>query len=176
MIYFTADPHFGHANIMRHCNRPFTAVEEMDKVLINNWNETVKKNDEIYILGDFTMRTAEAAHWYLTQLNGRKYYIRGNHDRFLKKYAEYESDFEWVKDYHVLKTNEHRFVLFHFPILEWDQIHRGAIHLYGHVHNNKVSKEKLAALDGKLAFNVGVDVNGFRPVSINEILKRAKET
>ena len=159
MIYFTADLHFGHANVIKHCNRPYASAEEMDAELIRNWNATVKPKDEIYILGDFTMRPAAEAHRYLAQLNGSKYFIRGNHDKFLKGFETYEHDFKWVKDYHVLKHDGYRLVLFHFPILEWDQYYRGAIHLYGHVHNSSTSARLLASLAGP-AFNVGVDVNG----------------
>ena len=172
MIFFTADLHFGHANIIRHCNRPFNSADEMDTTLVHNWNSAVRSSDEVYILGDFTMRPAIEAHRYLAMLNGRKYLIRGNHDRFLKGFDPYMSDFEWVKDYHVLHTEKKRIVLFHFPILEWDQFFRGAIHLYGHVHNSQESAKRLAAQTG-LAFNVGVDVNQFMPVSINEILAKA---
>ena len=174
MIFFTSDLHFGHTNIIRHCGRPFATADEMDAALIRNWNATVGAKDEVYILGDITMRKAAEAHRYLTQLTGRKYLIRGNHDLFMKAFDPYMSDFEWVKDYHVLHAEGKRLVLFHFPILEWYQIHRGAIHLYGHVHNSKVSKERLAALTGP-AFNVGVDVNGFKPVSITEIFQRAEK-
>lgn len=52
MIYFTADTHFWHENIIRFCNRPFTCAAEMDEALIANWNSRVKGNDIIYILGD----------------------------------------------------------------------------------------------------------------------------
>jgi len=172
MIYFVADCHFGHTNVIKHCNRPFASVDEMNEALIQNWNATVKAQDEIYILGDFTLRPAAKAHDYLSRLNGRKYYIRGNHDRFLDNYEPYESDFVWVKDYHRLVYEGQRFVLFHYPILEWDQIHRGAYHVFGHVHNGKVSKERMAVLDNDRAFNAGVDVNDYRPVSIKEIIKR----
>jgi len=172
MIYFTADHHFGHKNIIRHCNRPFGTADVMDEALIANWNGTVRRNDDVYILGDFTMRPTVEAHEYVSRLNGRKYFIRGNHDRFLNDYELYKSDFVWVKDYHVLRTEGHRFVLFHFPILEWDQYFRGAIHLYGHVHNNESSAKLLEGMKG-LAFNVGVDVTGFRPVSIEEVLQWA---
>ena len=173
MTYFTADLHFGHANIIKHCNRPFATAEEMDEALIANWNNTVTVRDEVYILGDLTMLPALKAHEYLTRLNGRKYFIRGNHDKFLKGFEQYESDFDWIKDYFVLRTNTHRLVLFHFPIIEWDQYYRGAIHLYGHVHNSATSAALLQGLKG-LAFNVGVDVNEFKPVSITEIIKRSE--
>ena len=173
MIFFTADLHLGHANVIQYCNRPFESADEMDEALIQNWNNTVKPRDEVYILGDFTMGSPAKAHGYLTRLKGRKYFIRGNHDRFLKGFAPYESDFEWIKEYHVLKIEGHRLVLFHYPILEWDQFYRGSIHCFGHVHNSEKSAERLALLTGP-AFNVGVDVNDFRPVSLIEILSRSE--
>ena len=172
MIYFTADLHFGHANVIRHCNRPFASADEMDAALTHNWNSVVGKHDEVYILGDFTMKPAAEAHRYLSALNGRKYMIRGNHDRFIDKYAPFAADFEWVKDYFVLKHERRRFVLFHYPICEWDCFYRGAIHLYGHVHNSTASAERVGGLG--LAFNAGVDCNGFRPVSIDEVIMRAE--
>jgi len=84
MIFFTADLHFGHENIIRHCSRPFASVNEMDEALIANWNAVITSKDEVYILGDLTMRPATEAHQYLVRLKGRKYFIRGNHDRFLR--------------------------------------------------------------------------------------------
>ena len=120
MIYFTADLHLGHENVIKHCGRPFASAAEMDAMLTKNWNETVTRRDEVYILGDFTMKPAEAAHDYLTALNGRKYFIRGNHDRFLNRIESFGSHFEWVRDYHVLNHNGRMFVLFHYPIAEWN--------------------------------------------------------
>ena len=174
MIYFTADQHFGHENVIRHCNRPYESAEEMDTALIRNWNDTVKSEDEVYILGDFTMLSAPKAHEYLTQLNGRKYFIKGNHDKFLKgnAFRPYEKDFEWIKDYHVLNLHNRQIILFHFPIAEWHQFFRKSIHLYGHVHNSEHSLKRLSTLDGAM-FNVGVDVWDYRPVSIDEIIVRA---
>ncbi len=172
MIYFTADLHFGHANVIRHCNRPFTSVEEMDAALTRNWNAAVGKNDEVYILGDFTMKPAAEARRYLSALNGRKYMVRGNHDRFLNKPEMFTEELEWIKDYFVLKCLGRRFVLFHYPICEWDCFYRGAIHLYGHIHNAAASAERVDGLG--LAFNAGVDCNGFRPVTIEEVVAMAE--
>lgn len=56
MIYFTSDLHLGHANVIRHCNRPFSSAEELDEVLIQNWNSRVTNNDTVYILGDLMFR------------------------------------------------------------------------------------------------------------------------
>jgi len=144
----------------------------MDRALIRNWNATVGPRDEVYILGDFTMKPAAQAHEYLSALNGRKYFIRGNHDKFLNGFDPFKYDFGWVKDYHVLKHEGRKFVLFHYPIAEWDSFFRGAIHLYGHVHASATSAARLP--DG-LAFNVGVDCHDFRPVSIERILALAAE-
>ena len=172
MIFFTSDLHFGHANVIRHCSRPFESAGEMDEVLIQNWNAAVKPKDEIYILGDFTMKPAADAHNYLTHLYGRKYFIMGNHDKFMRKgnFDKYMSDFEWVKDYEMFYHEMKCFVLFHYPILEWANYYRGSIHLHGHVHNRNNTIELTKDLRSR-AFNVGVDVNGYKPVSITEILK-----
>ena len=144
----------------------------MDETITRNWNTTVTQDDEVFILGDFTMKPATAAHSYLSKLNGRKYFIKGNHDRFVKSFASYADDFVWVKDYYQLNVNGQCFVLFHYPILEWANYYRGSIHLYGHIHNSAVSGKLLEGLKGA-AFNVGVDINGFKPVSINEITRKA---
>ena len=172
MVFFTADLHFGHENIIRHCNRPFSSADEMDAALIRNWNATVGPRDEVYILGDLTMQPASKAHEYLEALKGRKFFIRGNHDRFLDGFEPYKHDLAWVKDYHVLKYAGRKIVLFHYPIAEWDGFFRDSIHLYGHIHNSAAST---ARLPGGLAFNVGVDCWGFRPISADQILTLAAE-
>ena len=59
MNYFISDLHFGHLNIIRLDNRPFTTLEEMDNKLIENWNNTVTRDDTIYILGDFSWYKAD---------------------------------------------------------------------------------------------------------------------
>lgn len=164
--YFTADPHFGHKNIIRFCNRPFADVEEMDEALIANWNAKVKAKDQIYILGDLTFGRGRHANEILSRLNGTKFFIRGNHDGFLTDPEFEQKHFAWVKEYHMLKQNDMKFALFHYPIAIWDCQHHGAIHLYGHVHNNP--HPLLPQLVN--AYNVGVDVNNYEPVSMEEII------
>jgi len=165
MIYFTADTHFCHAKVIDMCKRPFENIEEMTETLIERWNDRVKVNDDIYILGDFIHRgNGIDANEILCRLNGRKYLIKGNHDEFLKEKAFNNSLLEFVKDYHVLKYHKKKFVLFHYPILEWDGFFRDSVHLYGHLHNHTKSHHQRA-------INVGVDVQDFRPVSIDEVIE-----
>jgi len=173
MKYFTADPHFGHTNIIKYCNRPFSSVEEMDKALIRNWNEKVQPDDEVYILGDFTMRREGHAKAYLSALSGKKYLIKGNHDLFLQEFGETEGWFEWVKEYEVIMHEGARFVLFHYQIVEWYGFGKGSIHLHGHIHNGS----SVAPWDtSKIRiFNVGVDVCGYKPISATEIIRRANK-
>lgn len=59
MIYFTADTHFGHCNVIRFCDGPFASAEEMDEAMIQNWNERVTGNDTVYILGDKFLETSD---------------------------------------------------------------------------------------------------------------------
>ena len=53
-IFFTSDLHLGHKNIIKHCDRPFSSIEQMNRSLLTNINNIVGLNDDLYILGDFT--------------------------------------------------------------------------------------------------------------------------
>jgi calcineurin-like phosphoesterase family protein len=169
MIYFTSDLHFYHENVIKHANRPFSSMEEMNQVLINNWNKKVSTSDEIYILGDITMKGSTYTKGVLEQLNGRKYLIKGNHDRFADQETFDKGAFVWIKDYYELNYQNERFILFHYPIEEWNHFFRGSIHLHGHQHNladyNYQNLER-----GLRRFDVGVDVNNMSPVSIDDIV------
>ena len=179
MVYFTADNHFCHSNIIGSCNRPFKDVREMNREMIERWNSYVTDRDEIYVLGDFLYKgTAKEANEILSRLKGRKYLLRGNHEKYLNDPMFRQAAFAWVRDYHVLDYEGIEIILFHFPILQWHKSHRGSVHLYGHVHNSGTRHpelgEKLEML-GKKAINVGVDVNDFYPVSIKQIIDRARQ-
>jgi calcineurin-like phosphoesterase family protein len=176
MLYFTADTHFNHANIIKNNKRPFSNVEQMNNILIQNWNSCVSEDDEIYILGDFMLNngTGKDANNILRRLNGKKYLIKGNHDEnYLKDEDFDEGNFLWIDNYHAFFHNKIKIILFHYPILEWDKYSSDAVHLFGHVHNYSKypEQQKRVNIVGKRAINVGVDVNNFRPISIEKILK-----
>lgn len=153
--WFTSDLHLGHANILKHCDRPFQTVAEMDATLIANWNARVFPSDDIWCLGDFCWGNPEK---YGSRLNGRKHLIIGNHDgEAIQSWKGWSS----VQQYAEIKVDDHRLVLFHYPIREWNGFYKGAIHLYGHVHGNMEPTSQ--------SCDVGVDLWDFSPVSLAEI-------
>jgi calcineurin-like phosphoesterase family protein len=179
MIYFTADNHFCHANIISLCGRPFADAAEMNKTMIANWNSLVTDSDEIYILGDFSFRGGvDEVNKILSKLKGKKYLIKGNHERYLEAQHFKPEAYEWIKDYYEMTYEKTQFVLFHYPMLSWNGARHRSVLLYGHVHNRAEQDAEFAAKLawlGPRAVNVGVDVNGFRPVSIEEILERTNK-
>lgn len=170
MVFFTADLHFYHDKIIRHTQRPFHNVEEMNKVLMRKWNDKVSSHDEVYILGDFTMKGADIASSCLYGLKGRKYLIRGNHDNFVDSSNFEPSLFVSIRDYMEIAYINQRFVLFHYPMMEWNGYGKGAIALHGHQHNHKEYNMENRR-NGILRYDVGVDANNMEPVSAEEIIK-----
>lgn len=169
MIYFTADTHFYHGNVIEYEGRPFQSVEEMNQTLIQNWNAKVSDNDDIYILGDFTLKGPSLANELLRQLHGRKFLLRGNHDRFVDRQSFRKDVFLWVRDYFELSWQGYYFILCHYQILSWNWMHRGSFHLHGHQHN-KMEYNVANRAAGVRRLDVGVDAFGMAPVSIEEIL------
>ena len=169
MIYFTSDLHFYHENIIKAVKRPFKNAEQMNDTLIKNWNNKVQPHDEIYILGDFTMKGYTFATEALCQLKGRKHLIKGNHDKFADSPHFEKSLFESISDYKQIDYMNTKFILFHYPILEWNHFFRGSIHLHGHQHNKpEYNLENLK--NGIKRYDVGVDANNMTPVSADEII------
>lgn len=172
MIYFTSDLHFNHANIIKLCNRPFNSVEEMNEAIIYNWNNTVGIKDTVYILGDICMnKDPEEVRKFIDRLNGSKILIKGNHDYFVKKYFAGEYDFFLdIKPYEELNYNKERFILMHYPILDWNHQYHGSYMLHGHMHNKSIYNYQ-NKLNSTRRYDVGVDANNFTPVSIDKIIK-----
>lgn len=156
---------------MKYENRPFENVEQMNETLIKNWNNKVHANDNVYVLGDFAFAKPERVNGILDKLNGKKYLIIGNHDHFLRSKKFDATKFQWIKDYATITDGAQRVALFHYPIAVWDRSHYGTIHLYGHVHSNGGNHHPLK-FEIENAYNVGVDVWDFEPVTLKEILEK----
>lgn len=132
MKFFTiADTHFGHANIIKYCNRPFETVEEMDKALIKNWNETVSNEDTVLVLGDFGLGKKEYIASIVKQLNGKKILIMGNHDNWSEQTYR-DMGFHTVSRFPILWNDF--YLLSHAPLNLSETT--PYYNLYGHVHND----------------------------------------
>ena len=176
--FFISDLHFGHFNIMRYDNRPFTNVEEMDTTLINNWNSVVSNEDTVYILGDISWHNEEKTMEIFEQLNGTKVLIKGNHDKVARG-SRLMKCFSAVCDYYELYLDKKtKIVMSHYPIPFWNGQFRDTIHLYGHVHNSHQwnvfeswMKEARALQDIPMrAYNVGCMLIGYTPRTLEEII------
>ena len=148
--FITSDLHFGHANIMKFCpvtRAGFKDVTHMNESMIQEWNKTVTAEDTTYILGDFAFLPAHKAVEILQRLNGNKILVEGNHDHKLMNDPVFRRCFVETHKYLRMVHNGQTVVMFHYPIYEWDQMHRGSVHFYGHVHGNKTGLEKYRARD-----------------------------
>ena len=159
--WFTADNHFNHDSIIDYCGRPLSTSQEMDELMIKNWNERVKKSDMIYILGDLCLGNPDK---YLDRLIGQKHFIMGNHDRInnetKKKFASFQ-DIKLIKN-PLIEGN--KIFLCHYAMRTWHGSFKGHWHLYGHSHG------LLPQLHNN-AFDVGVDCWDYKPISIEEVCK-----
>lgn len=57
---YVSDTHFGHANILSLCNRPFSSAGEMDNYMVRRWNEAVAPGDlvgELVVLCHYPLRS-----------------------------------------------------------------------------------------------------------------------
>ena len=165
MIYFTADLHLGHENIIKYCNRPFKNSDEMDAIIIKNFVEILKGEDTLYILGDLSFDVNKASRFLAYFLKEQIHYIRGNHDKKLT--AEFMKDFcVSYSDIRDIQIEGQKITLSHYAMRTWNCSCHGAWQLYGHSHG------KLKPV-GK-QWDVGVDNNNFKPVSFTQLIKIMK--
>jgi calcineurin-like phosphoesterase family protein len=171
-FYFTSDCHFGHDKIREYSNRPFKSLKEMDTTLIRNWNARVKPEDTVFHIGDFCFKNSPNAvargeggikspQSCEKMLNGKIIFIKGNHDG----HNNVKTPITRMTIVYGGKT----ILLIHDPM---DIVNIGNHNLVfcGHVHTDWETN-KIGGID---VINVGVDVNKFRPVSLEELLKKVR--
>lgn len=150
-IYFTSDNHFGHKRILefqseagtRHGNNS----DEMNELMIQKWNSHVTYSDTVYCLGDFSFMNEDKTINVLSRLNGRIHLIIGNHDMWIGD--DSIKMLESVQHYKKLKIDKIDVIMFHYPIHEWEKMHHGSYHLYGHVHGSNKNRGR--------SMDVGID-------------------
>lgn len=174
---FYSDPHFGHYNIIKSCNRPFESLDEMHETLINNYNSLIDQHHTVIWLGDaFFKGSVDYDQQIMDSLNGYKIILQGNHDRsatFLAKIG-----FSLVlKDFPVIKIGNRVCRLSHYPYANINHVegvdirdlnkrpkHQpGEVLIHGHTHSSRKRENN--------CIHVGVDAWDFKPVLWEEVEK-----
>lgn len=172
--WFTSDWHLSHKNIIKYCNRPFDDIHQMNKTIINNVNDLVKKDDILFFLGDFAF-SKDLNH--IIDLRNKiqcldMRFILGNHDKLIRKKAielcEQYDVFNFVEDYHEFQTYNQHIILTHYCMKVWNKSHWGSWCLYGHSHGS------LADDPNSLSLDVGIDTKlygheQYTPYSFDEL-------
>ena len=160
-IYFAADFHFGHRNVIEYCKRPFNNVSEMNSQLIKNFNNTVEHDAITYILGDFSFLNTESTKQILKAMKGFKILVKGNHDPKPNSYYR-KLGFSEVYDKPIIFRDG--IILSHEPVNENLYKNSGFINIYGHLHNNVVN-------NSDIKFCCSVELIDYKPISLKNILQ-----
>jgi calcineurin-like phosphoesterase family protein len=140
-VYASSDWHFFHDKIRTFCpeSRNFATVDEMNETIIANCNKKVQTNDTLYLLGDISFWRVQPTIDLLKQINCRHiHFIIGNHDHDIIRKEKFRDCFESIEHYKEINHNGNKFVLSHFPFLEWNGSRRGinsSYMLHGHQHS-----------------------------------------
>lgn len=163
-VYLWADPHFGHKNIIKYENRPFSSVEEMDEALINNWNSVVSKDSIGIMLGDLSFHSISKTSDIVQRLNGTLWLITGNHDSAsLELYKS--MGFYHVYDKPVIYMDY--FILSHKPLYINENM--PYINIFGHVHSQKQYVDFSTQ-----SYCVSVERIGYKPILFNQIVREIR--
>lgn len=187
--YYISDIHFGHENCLKYDarknSRVFSSIEEHDNLIIENINKVVTPQDNLYILGDVSWYKPQETAELIEQINCKnRFLLIGNHDRWVKD-GRCKRLFQGIYDIKRIEDEGNQIILCHYPIMMFPHQHRGAIHLYGHVHNSleeqdyqeflKELNNRIKVRDGDRyktirAFNVGCMLWDYTPRTLKEIL------
>lgn len=160
MRWFTSDQHFGHRNIIEYCNRPWKDIHEMNQGIIDNWNSVVSTEDTIFVVGDVFLCSPGQAKEIISQLNGKKILIRGNHDRSIETMKGV--GFAEVYSKLTIQLQDGRQALLSHKPITWNQFRNEAnLLIHGHHHHGNV-------VNG-YRVNACVDLWDYRPFSEDQL-------
>lgn len=155
--FFTSDNHFYHKNIKKFCptTRHGETVEQMNRMMISNWQNQVQPSDTVYLLGDVFFCNAEEALNIIKQLPGQKHLVYGNHDKVIRSNSDLRNQFVSVAEWREIWIDNIKLIMHHYPTYEWKDMHRGSYHLYGHIHS-RYGETEHPGIPGR-CMDVGID-------------------
>jgi calcineurin-like phosphoesterase family protein len=155
--FFISDLHFGHKNIILYENRPFSSIDDMNKGLIKNINDTVQPDDQLFILGDFAFCNGSKIQEFRNKIRCRTVHlVMGNHDRHHPPQWWREKGFSEVYNYPIIFNNF--LILSHEP--QYMNNTMPYVNVHGHTHSTKLS--------GRY-FNACVECNDYTPFPLEKI-------
>ena len=169
-FFASSDFHLFHERILEYDKRPFKDLGHMHQTLQNNFS-TLTEADHLFFLGDlaFTKNTDEVIQW-LSALQCKIYWIKGNHDYLLIKDKKLTNKFVWIKNLEEIYVNtpdgKQLITLCHYAMKVWNKSHRGSWQLFGHSHHSLKDDVNSLSLD------VGCNGWGYKPVSFNDIKQK----
>ena len=176
-IWLTSDFHFGHDREFVWKARGYSSVEEMNEIQIKKFNSLVQPDDTVYILGDLMLGNNDEGIKCLKQLNGNKYFVRGNHDTDVrvKLYMdEQNANIGFLGDATTLKYRKYHFYMSHYPTmtgnLQKESLRQMTLNLYGHTHQITNFYQ-----DMPFMYHVGVDSHDGYPVLLDDIIQQMKD-
>lgn len=199
--WFTSDTHYGHKNIVRGTTswttselkeskqkggshqgvRNFDTLEEHNLALVSIINRSVKSDDILWHLGDWSFGGKDNIEIFRNQLNCKNInLIFGNHDQHIEpENSIYRKLFNSVQYYKELNINKTKFVMSHYAMRVWNQSHYGSIMLYGHSHGTLDELTPQLAnptwigdqyyIKNYKTMDVGVDTNHLEPYHLDQI-------
>ena len=180
MIYYISDTHLGDLRVFNKCSRPFSGLEELEAEIIKRWNNKVKADDIVYVLGDIADDDYVKAIEVYRGLNGIKHFIIGNHDLKMLDLIKESGVFQTIEFMSLIEDNGRKVCLCHYPLMDWMEFSRGGYHIYGHIHNKTAINDPAYIqikeyYKDKPCYNCGVDVTNYEPVTLDEMIKLKEE-
>lgn len=163
MIFFTADTHPGHRNILMLCNRPFATMEEMNETMISKWNDRVSDTDTVSIVGDMFFRRSDVE----TIL---KRLIVGNHDSSGINKVDFNRYFVSVDTLLEISDGKHALPLCHYPFLTWKHAQKSFM-IHGHIYADTTADFFSLFCQRSSDLKARVDINGFVFATFDELIE-----
>lgn len=171
LIYVSSDTHFCHDREFLWGPRGYKSVDEMNEDIVRKWNDVVRPEDTVYLLGDCMLNDNDKGLEYMRRLNGKLYICLGNHDTEARK-ALYLGlpQVQDVQLAYLIKCGKQSYYLSHYPTITSNYdvdkpLGQRVINVCGHTH----TQDRFKDMDKGLIFHAELDANDCYPFLLSDI-------